>query len=270
VLAERKDKSLANVLVNYLIISLSLCCNSALEFRMAPMYQCKNGPTEKLKFFESLNEHVYLQNHLILAVIPDLQSLDIRAPPTEDQMLIKDDPDDSVMAIVEKHNPTARTCIMSICKKGMPGIPLFADVGVSFYGEDHVVTFPESFKEEATFTAAIMAAVLYHLKGEVRLSFFPDYVCSAIQKQEWNDAKDCPVTPGEVQLNDTLKPYNKDSNMLKLFKFDFSEMEDTPLKDNLQQGARPDKDAAPGKEDTTGDLLALPPTKLSYRDALSV
>jgi hypothetical protein len=59
--------------------------------------------------------------------------------------------------------------------------------------------------------------------------------------------------------------------MLKLFKFDFSGMEDTLLKDNLQQGARPDKDAAPGKEDTTnGDLPALPPTKLLYRDAFKV
>jgi hypothetical protein len=116
----------------------------------------------------------------ILAVILDLQSLDIRAPPTKDQMLIKDDPDDLAMAIAEKHNPTARTCIMSICKMGMPSVPLFAEVGVSFYGEDHVVTFAESFKEEATLTAANMAVVLYHLKGEVRLSFFLDYICSAI------------------------------------------------------------------------------------------
>jgi hypothetical protein len=75
-------------------------------------------------------------------------------------------PNDLAMAIAEKCNPTARTCIMSICKRGMPGIPLFADVGVSFYGEVHVVTFAESFKEEGTFTAANMAAVFYHLKAK--------------------------------------------------------------------------------------------------------
>jgi hypothetical protein len=80
------------------------------------------------------------------------------------------------MTIAEKRNPTARTCIMSICKKGMPGVPLFADVGTSFFGDNHVVTFAVSFKEEVTFVAANMAAILFRLKGEVGLLFFPDYV----------------------------------------------------------------------------------------------
>jgi hypothetical protein len=79
VLAEKKDKSLANVLVNALIISPSLFRNSALEFRMAPLYQRENGPAEKLKFLESLKEHAYLQEHLMSVTIPDLLSLDIRA-----------------------------------------------------------------------------------------------------------------------------------------------------------------------------------------------
>jgi hypothetical protein len=92
VLAKKIDKSLANILVNSLNTSQSLHCNSALEFCMAPMYKCENSPAEKLKFLEPLNEHVNPQNHLILAVILDLQSLDIHAPPMEDQMLIKDDP----------------------------------------------------------------------------------------------------------------------------------------------------------------------------------
>jgi hypothetical protein len=65
---------------------------------------------------------------------------------------------------------------MSICKKGMPGVPLFADVGTSFFGDNHVVTFAVSFKEEVTFVAANMAAILFRLKGEVGLLFFPDYV----------------------------------------------------------------------------------------------
>ena len=271
VLAEKKDKSLANVLINALIISPSLFRSSALEFRMAPLYQRENGPAEKLKFLESLNEHVYLQEHLISAVIPDLLSLDIRAPPPEEQMLTEDDPDDSATAIAEKRNPTARTCIMSICKKGMPGVPLFADVGSSFYGEDHVVTFAQSFKEEATFTAANMAAILYHLKGEIALSFFPDYVRSAVQKQGWNEAEDRPVTSGELQLDDTLKPYAENSNMSKMFKFDFSGMEDTPLKDDLQNSDRPEKYMTPGDKDKeTGDSSDLAPQKLSYKDAFSV
>jgi hypothetical protein len=133
VLAEKKDKSLANVLVNALIISPSLFRNSALESRMAPLYQRENGPVEKLKFLESLKEHAYLQEHLMSVTIPDFLSLDIRAPVMEDQTQTEDNPDDSAMAIAEKWNPTARTCIMSICKKGMPGVPLFADIGTSFF-----------------------------------------------------------------------------------------------------------------------------------------
>jgi hypothetical protein len=58
----------------------------------------------------------------------------------------------------------------------MPGVPLFADVGTSFFGDNHVVTFAVSFKEEVTFMAANMAAILFCLKGEVGLLFFPDYV----------------------------------------------------------------------------------------------
>jgi hypothetical protein len=271
VLAEKKDKSLANVLVNALIISPSLFCNSALEFRMTPLYQRENGPAEKLKFLESLKEHAYLQEHLTSVTIPDLLSLDICAPVMEDQTQTEDNPDDLVMAIAEKWNPTARTCIMSICKKGMPGIPLFADVGTSFIGDDHVITFAVSFKEEATFVAANMAAILFHLKGEVGLSFFPDYVRSAIRKQGWNESEDRPVTSGELQLDDTLKPYSETSNMRKLFKFDFSEMDDTPLKEDLQQSSKPDKDGVPkDKHKSMRESPGLPPKQLLYKDAFSV
>ena len=238
---------------------------------MAPLYQRENGPAEKLKFLESLKEHAYLQEHLMSVTIPDLLSLDIRAPVMEDQTQTEDNPDDSATAIAEKWNPTARTCIMSICKKGMPGVPLFADVGTSFFGEDHVVTFAVSFKEEATFVAANMAAILFCLKGEVGLSFFPDYVRSAIRKQGWNESEDRPVTSGELQLDDTLKPYAETSNMRKLFKFDFSEMDDTPLKEDLQQSSRPDKDGVPkDKHKSTRESPGLPPKQLSYKDAFSV
>jgi hypothetical protein len=240
VLAEKKDKSLANVLVNVLIISPSLFCNSALEFRMAPLYQRENGPAEKQKFLESLKEHAYLQEHLMSVTIPDLLSLDIRAPVMEDQTQTEDNPDDPAMAIAEKWNPTARICIMSICKKGMPGVPLFTDIGTSFF-----ITFAVSFKEEATFVAANMAAILFPLKREVGRSFLPDYVRSAVRKQGWNESEDHPVTSGELQLDDTLKPYAETSNMRKLFKFDFSEMDDTLLKEDLQQSSRPDKDGVP-------------------------
>jgi hypothetical protein len=236
---------------------------------MAPLYQRENGPAERLKFLESLNEHVKLQNKLVTAVIPDLQSLDIRAPSVEEQSRTADDPDDSATAIAEKRNPTARTCIMSIQKKGMPGVPLFADIGTSFFGEEYIATYAEKFKEEASFVASNMAAILYHLKGEVGLSFFPEYVRTEVRKQGWNEAEDRPVTAGEVLLDATMKPYDKKSNMLKLF--DFSAMEETPLKDDLQQNTRPAKNDAAAPNDTaTGDSPALPPRQLTYRDAFSV
>jgi hypothetical protein len=269
VLAEKKDRSLANALVVSLIVSPAMFRSSALEFRMAPLYQRENGPAERLKFLESLNEHVKLQNKLVTAVIPDLQSLDIRAPSVEEQSRTADDPDDSATAIAEKRNPTARTCIMSIQKKGMPGVPLFADIGTSFFGEEYIATYAEKFKEEASFVASNMAAILYHLKGEVGLSFFPEYVRTEVRKQGWNEAEDRPVTAGEVLLDATMKPYDEKSNMLKLF--DFSAMEETPLKDDLQQNTRPAKNDAAAPNDTaTGDSPALPPRQLTYRDAFLV
>jgi hypothetical protein len=156
-------------------------------------------------------------------------------------------------------------------QKGMPGIPLFADVGTSFFGEDHVVTFAVSSKEEATFVAANMAAILFCLKREVGLSFFLDYVRLAVRKQGWNESKDHPVTSGKLQLDDMLKPYAKTSNMHKLFKFDFSEMDDMPLKEDLQQSSRPDKDGVPkDKHKSTRESPGLPPKQLSYKDAFSV
>jgi hypothetical protein len=59
--------------------------------------------------------------------------------------------------------------------------------------------------------------------------------------------------------------------MRKLFKFDFSKMDNTPLKEDLQQSSRPDKDGVPkDKHKSTRESPGLPPEQLLYKDAFSV
>ena len=100
------------------------------------------------------------------------------------------------------------------------------------------------------------AAILFHLHGDVGLSFFPSCICQLVKSQGWNDNIDHPVMAGEEQLDAALKPFAEDSNMLKMF--DFSKMDDTPLKVALQNsGHGPVKDNPGNDNPLPLDLQAL-------------
>jgi hypothetical protein len=170
--------------------------------------------------------------------------------------------DDSATAVAEQRNPSARQLLMRLEKKGMPGVKVFTDVSLNFNKTDYIATLPEAWKDEGRFVAANAAAFLYRRFGEVGLSFFPDYVRKQVKAQGWNEEEDRPVTAGEEELNRALRPYSKDSAMSKMF--DFSKMEDTPLKQDLQNpGQRPAKNSA--DKDSPAN-----PQKLAFKDALSL
>jgi hypothetical protein len=141
--------------------------------------------------------------------------------------------DDSATAVAEQRNPSAHQLLMRLEKKGMPGVKIFTDVSLNFNKTDYIATLPEAWKDEGCFVAANAAAFLYRHFGEVGLSFFPDYIRKQVKAQGWNEEEDRPVTAGEEELNWALRPYSKDSAMSKMF--DFSKMEDTPLKQDLRR-----------------------------------
>jgi hypothetical protein len=200
---------------------------------MAPCFQNDNGPAERLKLLESLANHKHVQNKIISTVIPDLLSLDVRAPPTAEQ--VATDADDTATAVAEKRNPMARMLLMRLEKRDMPGVKLFTDVSLNFSKSDYIASAPAVWKDEARFVAANVAAFLYRRFGEVGLSFFLPHIGTQVKDQGWNEEEDRPVTAGEEGLNQVLKPYAKDSPMTKMF--DFSKMDDTPLKKDLQNPA---------------------------------
>jgi hypothetical protein len=170
--------------------------------------------------------------------------------------------DDLATAIVEKRNPMARQLLMRLEKKDMPGVKVFTDVSLNFNKMDYIATLPEAWKDEGCFVAAITATFLYRRFGDVGLSFFPDYIHKQVKAQGWNEAEDRPVTAGEEELNRALGPYSTDLAMTKMF--DFSKMENTPLKQDLQNpGQRPSKN--PVETDSPAN-----PQKLAYVDALSL
>jgi hypothetical protein len=83
-----------------------------------------------------------------------------------------------------------------------------------------------------------------------------------VKAQGWNEAEDCPVTAGEEELKGALWLYSKDLAMTKMF--DFSKMENTPPKQDLQNpGQRPSKN--PAETDPPSN-----PQKLAYKDTLSL
>ncbi len=139
---------------------------------------------------------------------------------------------------------------------------VFTDVSLNFNKTDYIATLPEAWKDEGHFVAANAAAFLYRHFGDVGLSFLPDYIHKQVKAQAWNEAEDHPVTASEEELNRALRPYYKDLAMTKMF--NFSKMENTPLKQDLQNpGQRPTKNPA------EMDSLANP-QKLAYKDALSL
>jgi hypothetical protein len=96
----------------------------------------------------------------------------------------------------------------------------------------------------------------------VGLSFIPDYIPKQVKAQGWNEAEDHPVTAREEELNRALWPYSTDLAMTKMF--DFSKMENTPLKQDLQNPGQ-----HPSKNPVETDSLANP-QKLAYTDVLSL
>jgi hypothetical protein len=143
----------------------------------------------------------------------------------------------------------------------MPGVKLFTDVSLNFSKSDYIALALEAWKDEAGFVALNAVAFLYWQFGEVGLSFFLPHVSTQVKAQGWNEEEDCPVTAGEEDLNQVLKLYAMDSLMTKMF--DFSKMDDTPLKKDLQNpGGCPKK------------ALAVSPDKnaqkQAFQDALSI
>jgi hypothetical protein len=230
VICKKKDKSLARALMNSLLDSRGFARMVSLEFRLAPCFQNDNGPAEHLKLLESLANHTHVQKKIISATIPDLVSLDIQAPPLVEQVVTA--VDDSATVIAEKRNPTAWQLLMQLEKKDMPGVKVFTDVSLNVNKMDYIATLPEAWKDEGHFVVANAAAFLYRCFGDVGLSFFPDYIPKQVKAQGWNEAEDRPVTAAEEELNRALRPYSTDSAMTKMF--DFSKMENTPLKQDLQ------------------------------------
>jgi hypothetical protein len=110
VICEKKDKSLARALMNSLLDSRGFACMVSLEFHLAPCFQNDNRPAEHLKLLESLANHTHVQKKIISDTIPDLVSLDIRAPPLVEQVVTV--ADNLATAIVEKRNPTAWQLLM--------------------------------------------------------------------------------------------------------------------------------------------------------------
>jgi hypothetical protein len=100
VISEKKDKSLAQALLNSLLNSNGFAHAVSLEFQLAPCFQNDNGPAERLKLLESLANHRHIQKKIISAIIPDLVSLDIQAPPSEAQVVTA--ADDSATAVAEQ------------------------------------------------------------------------------------------------------------------------------------------------------------------------
>jgi hypothetical protein len=132
---------------------------------------------------------------------------------------------------------------MQLEKKDMPGVKVFTDVSLNFNKMDYIATLPEAWKDEGHFVVANAAAFLYRCFGDVGLSFIPDYIPKQVKAQGWNEAEDRPVTAGEEELNRALRPYSTDSAMTKMF--DFSKMENTPLKQE------PSGNGLPGKSPET-------------------
>lgn len=263
VLCEKKDKTLATALMRSLLACPAFSRVVSLEFRMAPTFQNDNGPAERLKLLETVRKHKHVQDKITSVTIPELDSLDVRAPPTTEQKSTVE-ADDSSTTVAEKKNPTARNLIMRLEKKGMEGVKLFTDVGTNWNGTEHVATCAEIWKDEGRFVASNIAAYLFKQFGEVGLSFFPDHVGKQVKAQGWNEEEDRPVTAGEEALDYALKPYAKNSVMNKMF--DFSKMDDTPLKQDLQNpGGRPLRNDDKQATDRPPDLQ-----RIAYRDALSL
>jgi hypothetical protein len=152
--------------------------------------------------------------------------------------------DDSATVVEEKKNPTARQLLMKILKKDMPGVLLFVDVGSNWQKSEFLATYPKRWKDEARFVTANIPAYLYHHFGDVGLSFFLPYVRNAVKLQGWNEKEDRPITAGEEALDKVLKPYAEDSRMTIMF--DFSNMEDSKVRDDIQQQSlHPEKNGKP-------------------------
>jgi hypothetical protein len=129
-----------------------------------------NGPADHAKFLEMLEKLNYVQECLLSSVLPELESLDLRAKMSVKQKAIS--MDDSAMAVEEKKNPMACQLLMKIPKIDMPGVSLFVDVGSNWQKSKFLATYPKRWKDEARFVTANIPAYFYHHFGDVVYSFF--------------------------------------------------------------------------------------------------
>jgi hypothetical protein len=148
---------------------------------LALIFSSDNGPAEQAKFLETLEKHKYIQECLLLVVLPDLESLNLHARMSVKQKAIS--MDDSATVVEGKKNSMAQQHLMKIPKKDMPGISLFVDIGSNWQKSEFLAMYPKTWKDEACFVAANAPAYLYHDFGDVGLSFFLPYVRNAVKTQ---------------------------------------------------------------------------------------
>jgi hypothetical protein len=223
IVAEKKDRTLVPSLMTALLESPV----SSIRPHLLRSFLVTTDQLSK----QSLEKHKYVQECLLLVVLPDLESLNLRARMSVKQKAIS--MDDSATVVEGKKNPMAQQLLMKIPKKDMPGISLFVDIGSNWQKSEFLAMYPKTWKDEACFVAANAPAYLYHDFGDVGLSFFLPYVCNAVKTQGWNEKEDCPVTAGEEALDRVVKPYAKDLRMNMMF--DFSNMEASMVQDDIQQ-----------------------------------
>jgi hypothetical protein len=159
---------------------------------------------------------------------------------------------------LKKITPTACQLLMRLEKKDMQGVKIFTDVSINW---NYIATVTEAWKDKGHFVAANAAAYLHRIFLDVGLSFFPSHVGTQVKAQGWNEEEDHPVIAGEEELNYVLKCYADNLAMNKMF--DFSKMDNTPLKKDLYwEGGCPDKSSQ--VEAPTS------PQKLAHQEALSL
>jgi hypothetical protein len=100
IVAEKKDCTLVQSLMTALLESPGFLHQTLMEYYLAPIFSCNNGPAEQAKFLETLEKHKYIQEHLLSLVLPELESLNLHAKMSVKQRAIS--MDDSAMAVEKR------------------------------------------------------------------------------------------------------------------------------------------------------------------------
>jgi hypothetical protein len=155
-MVQKEDKSLTRAFVMSVLTSPLLKWIMSIEFCMVPTHQSDNGPAKHTKLQESIKKHKKIQDKIEMALIPDLQSLDIQAP---QQKSMDDEMEDSIMAVAEKQNPMAHHLLMRIEMKDMPKMKLFMDVGLNWNNTKYIASFLAAWKDKACLVATNVVAI---------------------------------------------------------------------------------------------------------------